>query len=173
VRARIADFLYIGPKRGRLTLDLYGDFRSQFDQLNGKELFLKLEPYSEPRSKDANAYCWVLIHRIAEKMREAPVEVYRGFIRDFSCKTTVVCVKEEDAAEEIRSFVEGHIGRLVDIGDSKIPGCVLLHKKYGSSSFSKEQMTAFIDIIVDQCRELEIETKNPEEIESLLKGWEK
>ena len=171
MKARIQDYLYISTRKGRLTLDLFGDFRNQFDQLNGKELWLKLEPYTEPRSKDANAYCWVLIHRIAEKMREAPIEVYRGFIRDFSCKTTVVCVQEEDAAEEIRGFVEGHIGRLVDIGDSKIPGCVLLHKKYGSSSFSKEQMSAFLDIIIDQCKELGIETRTPEEIESLLKGW--
>lgn len=173
MRARVANYLYIGPKRGRLTLDIYGDFRSRVDELNGKDLWLKLEPYSEPRSKDANAYCWVLIHKIAEKMREAPVEVYRGFIRDFSCKTTVVCVKAEDAAEEVRSFVDGHIGRLVDIGDSKLPGCVLLHKKYGSSSFSREQMSAFIDIIIDQCRELGIETRTPEEIESMLKEWNK
>ena len=173
MKARIQDYLYISARKGRLTLDLYGDFRGQFDNLNGKDLWLKLEPFSEPRSRDSNAYCWVLIHKISEKMREAPVEVYRGFIRDFSCKTTVVCVKEEDAAEEIRSFVEGHIGRLVDIGDSKIPGCVVLHKKYGSSSFSKEQMTAFLDIIIDQAKELGIETRTPEEIESLLKGWNK
>ena len=39
------------------------------------------------RSLDANAYCWVLIHKIAEKVHEPPVEVYRTYIRDIGCKT--------------------------------------------------------------------------------------
>ena len=173
MKAKLADFLYINPKRGRVTLDVFGDFRPLYDQFKDSDIDFKIEKYSDLRSKDANAYCWVLIHKIASKMREAPVEVYRGFIRDFSCKTVVVCVRAEDAPEEVRSFVEGHIGRLVDIGDSKIPGCVTLHKKYGSSSFSRAQMQAFIEVIVDECRELGIETRTPEEIESLLKGWDK
>ena len=171
MKSKIVDFLYISPTRGRLTLDLYGDFRSQYDKLKDAEIEINIKKFSEKRSLDANAYAWVLIHKISEKTRREPIVVYREFIRDFSCKTQVTCVLAEDAESEINDFISGHLGRMVDVGESKIPGCVVLHKKYGSSSFTREQMSGFIDIICDTCRELEIETKSEEEIESLVGSW--
>lgn len=123
------------------------------------------------RSLDANAYSWALIHQIASKIHEPPVEVYRGYIRDIGSKVSVSCVQKEDMELEIQTFLDGHIGRMVDIGDSKIPGCVTLHKKYGSSSYSVQEMAAFIDHIVQDCMALDIETRDPADIESLLQQW--
>ena len=123
------------------------------------------------RSLDANAYCWVLINAIAQKIHEPPVEVYRRYIRDVGCRTSVVCVRVEDAEAEIQSFLQGHIGRMADIGESKLPGCVTIHKKYGSSSYDSRQMAAFIDSIVQDCLALDIETRPREEIESLVSQW--
>ena len=171
MKARIASFLPINPRRGVLTLDLEGDFRSLYDKLKDIDVEVKIEKYSPPRTKDANSYAWVLIHKIAEKTRREPIVVYREFIRNFSCKTQVTCVLADDAESEINDFISGHLGRMVDVGESKIPGCVVLHKKYGSSSFTREQMSAFIDIICDACRELEIETRSQEEIDSLVGSW--
>ena len=171
MKAKIASFLPINQRRGVLTLDLEGDFRNLYDKLKDCDVEVKIEKYSPPKSRDANAYAWVLIHKISEKTRREPIVVYREFIRDFSCKTQVTCVLAEDAESEINDFISGHLGRMVDVGESKIPGCVVLHKKYGSSSFTREQMSGFIDIICDTCRELEIETKSEEEIESLVGSW--
>ena len=171
MKARINDYLYINSKRGRLTLDLEGDFRNLYDKLKDCDVEVKIEKFSPPRTKDANSYAWVLIHKIAEKTRREPVVIYREFIRNFSCKTKVTCVLVEDVESEINDFISGHLGRMVDVGESKVPGCVVLHKKYGSSSFTREQMSGFIDIICDTCRELEIETKSEEEINSLVGSW--
>lgn len=102
----------------------------------------------EKRSLDANAYRWVLINKIAQKVHEPPVEVYRKCIKDLGCKTTVVCAQEQDIEDEINSFLAGHIGRMVDVGESRIPGCVTLHKRYGSSSYDTQQMASFIDNII-------------------------
>ena len=124
------------------------------------------------RSLDANAYCWVLIHKIAEKVHEPPVEVYRSYIRDIGCKTHVVCVQTENVETEVETFLHGHIGRMVQIGESKLPGCATIVKKYGSSSFTVEQMTAFIELIIQDCMSQGIEYKTPEEINSLLRQWE-
>lgn len=128
-------------------------------------------PHRERRSLDANAYCWTLIHKIAEKVHEPAVEIYRGYIRDVGCKTSVVCVLAEDLETEVDTFLSGHIGRMVDIEESKLPGCVNIHKKYGSSSFDVQQMSAFIDLIKQDCVALDIDVRTPEEIDSLLKGW--
>ena len=171
MKAKIASFLPINQRRGVLTLDLEGDFRNLYDKLQDCDVEVKIEKYSPPKSRDANAYAWVLIHKIAEKTRREPVVIYREFIRNFSCKTKVTCVLVEDVESEINDFISGHLGRMVDVGESKVPGCVVLHKKYGSSSFTREQMSGFIDIICDTCRELEIETKSEEEINSLVESW--
>ncbi len=128
---------------------------------------------TKKRSLDANAYCWVLIHKIAERLRDVPVDVYRRYVRDVGQKTVVTCIREEDTETEIRAFLDNHIGRSVDVGDSRLQGCVTLHKHYGSSDYDSAQMAAFLDLIVQDCREMGIETRPAEEIESLLRSWEK
>lgn len=123
------------------------------------------------RSLDANAYCWVLIHKIADKLYAPPVEIYRQYIRDIGSKVTVVCVQADDVEDEVNTFLNGHIGRMVDIGESKIPGCATIHKKYGSSSFSVQEMARFIDIIQQDALALDVPIKPQEEIDSLLRQW--
>ena len=133
----------------------------------------ELKRKKQARSLDANAYSWVLIHKVAEKVRDAPVDVYRRYVRDVGQKTVISCVREEDTDIEIRTFLDNHIGRSVDVGDSKLPGCVTLHKHYGSSDYDSSQMAAFIDLIAQDCKDLGIETRPAEEIESLLQSWGK
>ena len=133
----------------------------------------EIKPVEKKRSLDANAYCWVLIHKIAAKLHEPPVEIYRRYIRDIGCRVSIVCLKEEDVELEIRSFLAGHIGRMADIGPSKFPGYATVHKKYGSSDYTPEEMAAFIDAIVQDCNALDIETKTQEDIEILLQEWRK
>lgn len=127
--------------------------------------------HKKRRSLDANAYCWLLINRIAEKIHEPPVDVYRRYIRDIGCKTSVCCVQVEDVETECETFMAGHIGRMVEVGESKLPGCATIIKKYGSSSYDVQQMAAFIDSIVQDCIALDIEVRSQEEIESLLRRW--
>ena len=170
MKAQILNFTYFN-RHGILTLKLDGDFRSQYDKLKDSDVEVSIDKYREKRSLDANALAWVMIHKIAANTHEEPIITYRKLIKDFSVKTHVVCVQAEHAEKEISDFCAGHMGRMVDVGESKIPGCVILHKKYGSSSFDSAQMSAFIDIIMEQCRELGIETRREEEIQSILKEW--
>jgi hypothetical protein len=131
----------------------------------------EIRPVPKKRSLDANAYAWVLIHKIAAKIQEPAVEVYRRYIRDIGSKVTVVCVQADDVEDEVNSFLFGHIGRMVDIGESKIPGCATIHKKYGSSNYSVREMAAFLDVITQDCMALDIETQDQGYIDSLLGKW--
>lgn len=44
---------------------------------------------------------------------------------------------------------------------------------YGSSSYNTAEMSKLIELIVQECQQLEIETKTPAEIKSLLESWNK
>lgn len=48
-----------------------------YDQLKERKLSIVIKPYKEKRSLDANAYCWVLIGKIAESIHASKDEVYR------------------------------------------------------------------------------------------------
>ena len=58
---------------------------------------LEVKEHRQKRSLDANAYAWVLIHKLAEATRLTPVEVYREAIRNVGNNFTPMCVREQDA----------------------------------------------------------------------------
>lgn len=134
-------------------------------------LTLKVGKFKKKRSLDANAYCWTLIGKIAEKTNVPKDEVYREAIRGIGGNFEIVCVKQE-AADSLRSGWERNgIGWCTDIMLSKLDGCTNVMLYYGSSTYDVDQMSRLIENLKQDCVSLGIEVKPQEEIDSLLKGW--
>ena len=146
--------------------------RAMVDELRTMEkLTIKIGKFKQKRSLDANAYCWTLIGKIAEKTNVSKEEVYKNAIREIGGNYDVVCIKEE-AADSLRSAWERNgIGWQTETMLSKLDGCTNVLLYYGSSTYDTEQMSRLIDNIIQDCMELGIETKSPAELESLLKQW--
>ncbi len=135
------------------------------------KLALKVGKFKNKRSLDANAYCFVLIGKIAEKMRISKEEVYRKAIKEIGGNYDIVCIKEE-AAESLRSaWAKNGIGWQSETMPSKLDGCTNVLLYYGSSTYDTEQMSRLIENIIQDCKALGIETKSQEEIDSLVKSW--
>lgn len=49
--------------------------------------------------------------------------------------------------------------------------CVKIHAYYGSSSYDSKEMSLLINNLVELAKELDIETKQQSEIDSLLREW--
>ena len=169
MRARIIDFALLLNKRQRITLELDGDFREQYDVLKDAEVEVKITKLRKKRSLDANAYCWVLIDKIAERMGLSREKVYRDHIRRIGGVSETVCVQDR-AVDRLRQvWSRNGIGFQTETFKSKIPDCTNVILYYGSSTYDTHQMSALIDELVDTCKILGIETRPREEIESLLK----
>lgn len=141
------------------------------DALQDSKLTLKVNKYRKRRSLDANAYCWTLIGKIAEKTKTPRQDVYRAAIKEVGGNSDIVCVKSE-AAESLCRVWEGNgIGWQTDTFPSKIDGCTNVILYYGSSTYDSAQMSRLINNIVQDCAQLGIETKSAAEIESLLNSW--
>ena len=82
------------------TMDAAGDWlciqtdkaRQVLDTLKeGKAYDVEIKEHREKRSLDANAYFWVLVDRLAEKIRIPKTDIYRRYIREIqpwkSCGT--------------------------------------------------------------------------------------
>ena len=133
---------------------------------------LEVKEHRKKRSLDANAYAWVLINKIADALRITPKEIYRQAIQNVGGNYEILPVKAE-AAEHFKQVWEAQgLGwPCVDMGKSKIDGYRNLRAYYGSSTYSTTQMAQLIDILLQDCRALDIEVKSPEEIASIMGAW--
>lgn len=132
---------------------------------------LILQKVKKRRSLDANAYCWVLIGKLAEKLRMSPREVYREAIKDVPEASTVVCVTNEAVGKLMQSWVDKGIGWQAELFPSRLPGCTNVMLWYGSSVYDSAQMSALIDRIVEECKTQNIETQTPDEILRLKEAY--
>ena len=134
---------------------------------------LEVKEYRQKRSLDANAYAWVLIHKLAEVMRITPEEVYLLNIPKVGRNFTPICVREQDVERFKKSWESNGLGWPVkDLGSSQVPGCRNLIAYHGSSTYDTEQMSRLIDNLVQDCKALDIETLTPEKLSLLKESWD-
>lgn len=124
------------------------------------------------RSLDANAYCWVLLDKLATVLQKPKTEIYKQYIRDVGGNSETVCVVNK-AVEKLCSHWSDHgLGWLTDTTPSKIEGCTNVILYYGSSEYDTKQMSRLINLIVEDCKIQGIETMTPDELSALLDRWE-
>ena len=123
------------------------------------------------RSLDANAYAWVLLDKMSAELGSPKEELYQDQIRKIGGVCDIICIQNK-ALDKFRKQWEGQgIGWQTEELESKLDGCTNLICYYGSSAFDTKQMSRLLDSIIADCKELGIETRNPEEIASLLEEW--
>ena len=134
---------------------------------------LDVKEHRQKRSLDANAYAWVLIHKLAEETRLTPVEVYREAIRNVGHNFTPMCVREQDAESLKKVWAAKGLGWICeDLGQSQVSGCVVIACYHGSSTYDTKQMSQFIDNLVQDCKALDIETLPPDKLALLKEAWD-
>lgn len=142
------------------------------DELEGKKVSVKISEYREKRSKDANAYCWVLIGKLAEKLNLPKDEIYINAVKQVGGNYEVVCVLDAAVDKLCSSWRRNGIGWQTDTMPSKIEGCTNVILYYGSSTYDTASMSRLINIIVEDCKAVNIDVRTPDEIASMLSLWE-
>lgn len=157
-----------------LTLEINetNDFKLLVDELNDKDkLSIEIKQYRERRSLDANAYFFVLADKVAEKLHTTKVDVYRNCIKEIGGVSETVCVKNEAVERLCEAWSQNGLGYQTETFPSKIKGCTNVTLYYGSSTYDSAQMSRLIENIVQDCKDLGIETATPNEIANLLSLW--
>lgn len=158
----------------QLTLEVneLNDFKQLVDDMNGCEkLSIEIKPFRKRRSLDANAYAWVLMDRLAEKLKESKENIYREYIRNIGGNNEMVCIKN-DAVERLReAWHRNGLGWQTETTKSKLDGCTNVILYYGSSTYDTAQMSRLLDLIIQDCKEQGIQTDTPDEIARLKALW--
>ena len=159
MQGRITDLnVSIFNSKQKLTLELDGDFRIQYDELKDKEIEVTIKPYRKKRSLDSNSYCWVLLGKIADKLRASKDEIYLKMLKRYGQGGVIkVQPQNEQAILSAIKYYEPH-EKLYTETD----------KYYrvwaGSSGYNSEEMTIFLDGIISEAKGLGIETMTPNEL---------
>lgn len=145
--------------------------KAEIEELKDKELTLTVKKFKPKRSKDANAYAWTLIDKLAEATRIPKVDIYRRYIKDIGGVSTIICVPSDKAEKIMNDWAKNGIGWQTDPFPSKIKGCTNIICYEGSSEFDTEQMSRLLDLIIQDCKACDIETDTPEEIARRIEDW--
>lgn len=148
------------------------DIRSLYEDLKDKDIEVTAKRYRKRRSLSANAYAWVLIDQVATKMYLPKETVYKSYIENIGGNTGTLTIEDEAVDMFCRSWESRGLGWLTETSPSGWGGYTDIIFYYGSSVFNTEQMARFIDLIIQDCRSLNIETKDPNDIASLLEAWD-
>ena len=138
---------------------------------------LEVKEHREKRSLDANAMLWGLINKMSVVLRIPPDEIYQGYIPDVGDNFTWHPEKPEAVQRFTDGWCKGHIGRLVDdVGPCRLPdfrGYRLLKCYYGSSEYDVPTFSRLLDLVIQDCKSIGIETISERERSLLLEEWGK
>lgn len=132
----------------------------------------QLKAVKQKRSLSANAYAWVLIDKLSERLHIPKEEIYRRTIKEIGGVSETVCVKRTAYRRLVRTWEANGLGWQTETVDSKLDGCVNVILYYGSSQFDTAQMSALIDKLICDAKAVGIETIPPEKLEAMKGEWQ-
>lgn len=135
-----------------------------------RETEFEIKKYHKKRSLNANNYAWALITQIADRLSNDKLtltkeEVYLRMLQDYGQSEMITLVKGIN--------IDGYIKYYKKAGESVINGTEAVHYLVykGSSEMDSKEMAILIDGIVQEAKNLGIQTLEDAEIERLKKGW--
>ena len=134
-----------------------------FEQDRNKKFEVK--EHKEKRSLNANNYFWTLVGKLADVMRLKKDEVYLKMLRDYGQSMLIPVLK----GEKPNGYFKYYEYETSSILNGKEADWYRVFK--GSSEYDTREMAILIDGIVSECKELDIETMTPAELQSLKESW--
>jgi hypothetical protein len=141
------------------------------DAKEGQTYEATIKPYRERRSLDANRYFWKLLDQIADALHSEKNDLYLSYVKrvgpfkDFT-------LTEGEAKTFRKAWSMLGIGWPTEQVDYDASGeFVIIRAYYGSSQYNTKQMSRLIDLVVEDAKDLGIETMTPAELERLKEDW--
>ena len=144
------------------------DLMQGYDDLKDVELLtIEAKPFRKKRSLNANAYAWKLITEIADAVRASKDEIYLQMLKRYGQSELISVLSNIQIGYYVKYYEQA--------GESKLNGKTFTHYRVykGSSEYDSKEMAHFIDCVVQEAKELGIETLTPRELERMKAEWGK
>ena len=133
----------------------------------GKELSVEIKQFRVKRSLDANAYMWLLLNEMAAVLKTTKDELYMQMLDRYGVYTHIIV--KENVVERVKT--EWKIVR--DLGKAMVNGRIGIQLQcyFGSSTYDSKEMSKLIEGVVDEAKELGINTVTKRELELMSSAW--
>lgn len=141
---------------------------TEYEKLKGcQKLKIKVDKFRNKRSLDANAYMWVLLQKMAEVLHSSKDELYIALLGKYGVFTHII------VKPNVADRVKAEWRTVRDLGEVTINNQtgIQLQCFFGSSTYDTKEMSALIDGLVSDCKELDIETLPPDELNRMKSQW--
>jgi hypothetical protein len=163
----IADISFdmCGKPKATLLINERNDFLIGVNSLLEEKVSIELKKFRNKRSLNANAYAWKLIGEIADSIRVGKDEVYLTMLKRYGQSELVSVLSHVPVEHYFRYYEEA--------GESDLNGKSFKHYRVykGSSEFDTREMSVLIDGIVNEAKDLGIQTETPERIANMISLW--
>jgi len=168
MRGRIKDLGFGLQGDLTVTLSFPRQHADSLKKLMDADIEADIKKFREKRSLSQNAYAWTLITKIAQSVNPPmnKEDVYIEMLKRYG-QGGIISVQKDKADDVIRAF-----DYYIPKGEGQINGKEFLHLMVyvGSSQYDTREMSTFISGIVEEAKDLGIETLTPDEIARLRNG---
>lgn len=161
-------------KSGTWIAFLVPDGAQEFIQTLDKPQDVVIKPHRKKRPIDMNSYMWVICTEIARAMHDGKTtkeDIYREAIRQVG-EWEDKPIPDEDVEKHIKMW--GMIGDgwfSEERRESKLKWHKVVRDYYGSHIYDTKSMSVLVDYIVEQAKEMGVETMTPRQLQELLERW--
>lgn len=129
----------------------------------------EVKPFRKSRSRNANAYLWVLCEKMAIALNSSKEAVYRDMLEQYGVFDTVSIRADLADGFVRRQKYATEIGRGI-VGDKEFAHIRVIA---GSSEYDTAEMARLLDGVINECQDLGIETATPDEVAQMKELWGK
>ena len=166
--------------RMRLTFEMESDVASSVDKIKDKPLRISVKQWRDKRSLDANAYYWVLVAKLGDKLNLSKPHLHNILLRRYGQPEVIdgkmIYLVLPDTDQGARKADEADTYHIKPTSEVKTGRNGERFRTYvmlrGSSTYNTEEMAHLIDGLVSECKEAGIETATPEELSRMLELYE-
>lgn len=140
---------------------------AELEKLKNEELTVEVKKYAQERSLNANAYSWKLQDEIAKAVNRSIDDVHMEMVLQYGVINTYSMLKESfESAKRMFDYYK-------ILGESEVNGKTFVHVRAGIGThlYNSTEMARFIDGVVQEAQQLDIDTKTPEEIAEIKSLW--
>ena len=147
------------------TIEEIKQFLFKFDKKTVYDVII--DKHRNKRSLNANNYAWKLITEIGNQLRMSKEEVYMQMLKDYGQREYICMLSNADPNRISKYFEEQ--------GTFKQNGNTFTSYMFyvGTSQYNSKEMSIFIEGLVQEAKQLEIETLEDKEIKEMIEEMEK
>lgn len=163
---RIAGLSYNRAGNALLTIECERAWADQIaEAVQDREIAVDIKEYRERRSKNANAYSWLLQQKIANAIGSTADAVHLQCLYDYG-QSQIVSVVDGVPLEAYFQYYK-------IVGTGVLNGKKFNHVRVFKPTHLMDvaEMSCFLDGVVEEAKELGIPTETPEEIEKMKARW--